>query len=69
VNRKIRLFAMVFVCLTLSLSGVWTAENACAKPDSPLHLDIPVKLEKVNVVLDMGHMVMSNGEILSSSAI
>jgi hypothetical protein len=47
-NRKIRLFAMVFVCLTLSLSGVWPAKNAFAKPDSPLHIDIPVKLEKAN---------------------
>jgi hypothetical protein len=62
-NRKIRLFAVVFVCLTLSLGGAWTAKNAFAKPDSPLHIDIPVKLEKANVVFDMGHLVMSTGDM------
>ena len=61
--RKIRLFALVFVCLIVSLSAVWTARNAFAKPDSPLHIDIPVKLEKANVVFDMGHLVMSTGDM------
>jgi len=61
--RKIWLFALVFVCLIVSLSAVWTARNAFAKPDSPLHIDIPVKLEKANVVFDMGHLVMSTGDM------
>jgi len=62
-NRKIRLFALVFVCSTVSLGGVWTAKNAFAKPDSPLQIDIPVKLDKANVVFDMGHLVMSTGDM------
>ena len=62
-KRKIRLFALVFLCSTVSLGGLWTAKNAFAKPDSPLHIDIPVKLEKANVVFDMGHLVMSTGDM------
>lgn len=62
-NRKIRLFALVFVCSTVSLGRVWTAQNAFAAPDSALHIDIPVKLEKANVVFDMGHLVMSTGDM------
>jgi hypothetical protein len=52
-NRKIRLFALVLICSTVSPGGVWTAQNAFAAPDSALHIDIPVKLEKANVVFDM----------------
>jgi intracellular sulfur oxidation DsrE/DsrF family protein len=62
-NRKIRFLTMVFVCLMVSLSGVWTAKSAFAKPDSPLQIDIPVKLEKANVVMDVGHLVMSSGDM------
>jgi intracellular sulfur oxidation DsrE/DsrF family protein len=62
-NRKIRLFALVFLCSTVSLSGVWTAKTAFAKPDSPLHIDVPVTLGKANVVFDMGHLVMSTGDM------
>ena len=62
-KRQIRLFTLVFLYSTVSLSGVWTAKTAFAKPDSPLHIDVPVTLGKANVVFDMGHLVMSTGDM------
>jgi intracellular sulfur oxidation DsrE/DsrF family protein len=62
-NRKIRRFALVFACSTVSLGAVWTAHSVFAAPDLALHIDIPVKLEKANVVFDMGHLVMSTGDM------
>ena len=56
-NRKIWLSTLVFVCWTVSLGAVWAAKNASAKPESPLHIDIPVKLDKANVVVDVGKLI------------
>jgi intracellular sulfur oxidation DsrE/DsrF family protein len=51
---KNRLFgAILMTCLSLSLSWARAQEHA----DHSLHIDIPVKLEKANVVFDIGHAV------------
>lgn len=55
-NRKKWLLTMVvFVFSSASLGAVWAAKTAFAKSDAPLHIDIPVKLDKAKVVVDMGH--------------
>ena len=44
-------------CLFVSLGAVWASKNAVVQNDAVLHIDIPVKLDKVNVVVDFGHAV------------
>jgi intracellular sulfur oxidation DsrE/DsrF family protein len=56
-HKKRPLITVVFAFSALSLGAVWTARNTFAKPDAALHVDIPVKLEKANVVVDIGHAV------------
>lgn len=34
------------------------ADNANAQSDQALHIDVPVKLEKANVVFDVGHLLL-----------
>jgi intracellular sulfur oxidation DsrE/DsrF family protein len=46
-------WAILITCLSLSLSLARGQEHA----DHPLHIDIAVKLEKANVVFDIGHAV------------
>jgi intracellular sulfur oxidation DsrE/DsrF family protein len=41
--------------------AVW-ASGACAQTDQKLHIDVPVKLEKANVVFDIGKLVL-NGDM------
>lgn len=45
--------AILITCLSLSLSSARGQEHT----DHSLHIDIPVKLEKANVVFDVGHAV------------
>jgi len=51
-----RLSAVFALWLCVSLSGA--AQHA----DEPLHIDIPTKLEKANVVIDFGHATY-NGDL------
>jgi hypothetical protein len=44
---------MLIICLSLSLSSARGQDHA----EHFLHIDIPVKLEKANVVFDIGHAV------------
>jgi intracellular sulfur oxidation DsrE/DsrF family protein len=53
-NRWLPILA---VCLSISLSAL--AQDTV---DQPLHIDIPTKLEKANVVVDFGHAVF-NGDM------
>jgi intracellular sulfur oxidation DsrE/DsrF family protein len=41
--------------------AVW-ASGVCAQADRKLHIDVPVKLEKANVVFDIGKLVL-NGDM------
>ena len=48
----------VFVCF----AAPYSRDRAEAQGNQVLHIDIPVKLEKANVVLDIGHLVL-NGDM------
>ena len=50
--------AGVFVCF----GATYSRDCAEAQGSQALHIDIPVKLEKANVVLDIGHVVL-NGDM------
>jgi hypothetical protein len=52
------LVAGFFICFGAAYSG----DRAEAQGNQPLHIDIPVKLEKANVVFDIGHLVL-NGDM------
>jgi hypothetical protein len=49
------LFLIVFL---ISMGAVFARSRATAQTGQALHIDVPVKLEKANVVMDIGHMVM-----------
>jgi intracellular sulfur oxidation DsrE/DsrF family protein len=47
----------IAVFVGLGLAGLtWAAKDQEAKPLPPIHIDIPVKLEKVNVVFNLDHL-------------
>jgi hypothetical protein len=46
----------------ISLGPTYSGDRAGAQGDQALHIDIPVKLEKANVVFDIGHLVL-NGDM------
>ena len=50
---------LVALFVTYSLTELGGAYGA----DLPLHIDIPVKLEKANVVFDAGHVVSAPGDM------
>ena len=52
------LVASFFICFGAAYSG----DRAEAQSNQALHIDIPVKLEKANVVFDIGHLVL-NGDM------
>jgi len=55
--------AVLFVtAFFVSFSATYSTDRAEAQSNQALHIDIPVKLEKANVVLDIGHMVL-NGDM------
>jgi hypothetical protein len=53
--------ALFVVCLLGSLGVVSARSSARPKPDDTLRIDIPKKLDKANVVVDLGHLVF-NGD-------
>jgi intracellular sulfur oxidation DsrE/DsrF family protein len=46
----------------ISFGATYSGDRADAQGNQALHIDIPVKLEKVNVVFDIGHLVL-NGDM------
>jgi intracellular sulfur oxidation DsrE/DsrF family protein len=52
----------VLLCLLLILCPAYAGYSA-ENGGQALHIDIPVKLEKANVVFDMGHLVISTGDM------
>ena len=46
----------------ISSSATYSIDRADAQSDHALHIDIPVKLDKANVVFDIGHLVL-NGDV------
>ena len=57
-RQSIVLFAACFVISFAALSP----NGALAQADQKLTIDIPVKLEKANVVFDVGHLVFTGDE-------
>ncbi len=45
--------AFLFICF----GAISPAGNTGAKAEQTQHIDIPVKIEKANVAIDMGHLV------------
>lgn len=53
--------------LVIGLALVWSilapaplsAQDASAPPDHPIKVDVPVRLEKANVVFDMSHLALA----------
>ena len=46
----------------VSFGPTYPGDRADAQGDQALHIDVPVKLEKANVVFDIGHLVL-NGDM------
>ena len=47
------------IAASLFLLATYTARSVRANAEPPLHIDIPVKLAKANVVFDVGHSVLT----------
>ena len=57
--------SLAVLLVTASFIGfgtTYSADRADAQSDHALHIDIPVKLEKANIVFDIGHLVL-NGDM------
>jgi len=57
-----RLWALVVASLFVGFGALYAGFTAQAKAEEALHIDIPTKLDKANVVIDMGHLVF-NGDV------
>jgi intracellular sulfur oxidation DsrE/DsrF family protein len=53
---KNKWLVILAISLCLNLSSL-AQDNAAAKAEEPLHIDIPTMLEKANIVIDFGHAV------------
>jgi intracellular sulfur oxidation DsrE/DsrF family protein len=54
-NRWLKvLFA---TCLFISFGALYVGDHTVAQTGQTLHIDVPVKLEKASVVVDVGHSV------------
>lgn len=50
----------IAVFVGLGLAGLaWAADGQDAKPPPPIHIDIPVTLEKANVVFNLDHLAFT----------
>jgi intracellular sulfur oxidation DsrE/DsrF family protein len=58
-NRK--WLEVLFVVCCISVAAVYAKISTAAAQDQGLHVDIPTKLEKAKVVIDLGHLVF-NGD-------
>ena len=56
------LAALIVVGFFISFAAAYSGGRAEAQGNQALHIDIPVKLEKANVVFDIGHLVL-NGDM------
>ena len=59
---KWRSLAALLVAGVFISFATYSGDRADAQGDQALHIDIPVKLEKANVVFDIGHLVL-NGDM------
>jgi intracellular sulfur oxidation DsrE/DsrF family protein len=60
---KTRSLAVLLVAgFFISFGAIYSGDRADAQGEKALHIDIPVKLEKAKVVIDVGHLVL-NGDV------
>jgi intracellular sulfur oxidation DsrE/DsrF family protein len=60
---KWRLLAVILIAgFAVSFGSTYSGDLAEAQSDPALHIDVPVRLEKANVVFDIGHLVL-NGDM------
>ena len=60
---KVRSLAgLLATAFFISFGTTYSTNRADAQSDRALHIDIPVKLEKANIVFDIGHLVL-NGDM------
>jgi intracellular sulfur oxidation DsrE/DsrF family protein len=48
---------LLLTCLSIGFAPAYKGGTAGAQTGQPLHIDVPVKLDKANVVIDVGHLV------------
>lgn len=60
--RKRYLAVLLAACLLPGFVALHAQNNPGPKADPALHIDIPTTLEKANVVVDFGHLVL-NGDM------
>jgi intracellular sulfur oxidation DsrE/DsrF family protein len=53
------LAVLIGACLLVSSGATCAVNSAAAQGAQALHIDIPVKLDKANVVFDVGHLVLA----------
>ena len=61
-SRNRSLAALLVAGLFISFGATYSGDSAEAQGDQALHIDVPVKLEKANVVFDIGKLVL-NGDM------
>jgi intracellular sulfur oxidation DsrE/DsrF family protein len=61
-SRYRSLAALLVAGLFISFGAAYSGGSADAQGTQALHIDVPVKLEKANVVFDIGHLVL-NGDM------
>jgi len=57
VRKKEWLVVLFLTCIFISFGTAYRVGNVHAQADPALHIDIPTRLEKANVVIDFGHLV------------
>jgi intracellular sulfur oxidation DsrE/DsrF family protein len=61
-SKRKSLAVLLVTALFISSGTTYSIDRADAQSDQALHIDIPVKLDKANVVFDIGHLVL-NGDV------
>ncbi|SEG69225.1 DsrE/DsrF-like family protein [Bryocella elongata] len=52
-----QLWALVVVGVAISSSAMPAQDSATAEKSHALHIDVPVKIEQANIVVDIGHAI------------
>jgi intracellular sulfur oxidation DsrE/DsrF family protein len=55
--KKSSAWALFLTCALLGVASVSAQNSTNPNAEEPLHIDIPTKLDKANVVVDFGHAV------------
>lgn len=61
-SKRRSLAVLLVTAFFISSGATYSIDRADAQSNQALHIDIPVKLEKANVVFDIGHLVL-NGDM------